>query len=89
MLGVLFLFSGRGIYAPLHSHSGEIEFEVVEILIVEYLEWCGALWRIVEKVLLNELIGVNERVFKRLERGGLYFFFYYIVLVFWESLKFC
>lgn len=43
-----------------------------------------------EKVLLNELIGVNERVFKRLERGGLYFFFYYIlVLVFWESLKFC
>lgn len=28
-----------------------------------------------EKVLLNELIGVNERVFKRLERGGLYFIF--------------
>lgn len=80
---LLFLFSGRGIYAPLHSHSGEIEFEVVEILIVEYLEWCGVLWRIVEKVLLNELIGVNERVFKRL-----YFFFYYIVLVFGNLLNF-
>lgn len=81
---LLFLFSGRGIYAPLHSHSGEIEFEVVEILIVEYLEWCGALWRIVEKVLLNELIGVNERVFKRL-----YFFFLLYRSSFWESLKFC
>lgn len=30
-----------------------------------------------EKVLLNELIGVNERVFKRLERE-LYFFFFII-----------
>lgn len=87
---LLFLFSGRGIYAPLHSHSGEIEFEVVEILIVEYLEWCGALWRIFveEKVLLNELIGVNERVFKRLERE-LYFFFLLYRSSFWESLKFC
>lgn len=41
-----------------------------------------------EKVLLNELIGVNERVFKRLERGGLYCFFYYIVLVFGNLLNF-
>lgn len=42
-----------------------------------------------EKVLLNELIGVNERVFKRLERGGLYFFFLLYRSSFWESLKFC
>lgn len=37
-----------------------------------------------EKVLLNELIGVNERVFKRL-----YFFFLLYRSSFWESLKFC